>query len=126
MPNNFKHKYPERVGDSLVGTRYVFTLPMKDGGKEIITSEPTGQAISYWRTKLFGGIKEMGIEKSYTCLDSDPHKIIKALNKNELVMTDSGRGVLGSQVILDKIEIQAEECIVPLHIKRLEWIDVDY
>lgn len=120
-----KHKHPERVGNNIVGTRYIFTLPLKDGGEKKATLEPGGSAthwwcwVGFWRKR----VHEMGSEGCWSTFDSDPNGFMKKLNKGEFVLCDDGTGVNGHQVKLDKITVISEDCTVPMKIERAEMVD---
>lgn len=118
------HKPCKRVGNNLEGTRYVFTLTLKDGSTEKCTLEPSGSATDWWqKVGLFGRkIQELGSDV-WGCTDSNPKKFMDNVNSGGFILCDSGKGINGHQVILDKIDCKSEPCSVPMEITRKEMVD---
>lgn len=119
------HQPCKRVDNNLEGTRYIFTLPLKDGGEEKVTLQPKGSA-THWYQEV-GWFKkrihEIGSEGCWSSTDSDPKGFMDNVNAGGFVLCDSGKGINGHQIILKKIICISEPCSVPMEITRKERVD---
>lgn len=120
-----KHQTPKRIGDNIHGTRYIFTIPLKNGDIEKIILEPKASATSYFSKGFFGNINERGSQGCWSYLDSDPHTLMKQINDGEFILCDSGKGFSGNQIDKENISCVSELCIIPMEITRQELSDSD-
>lgn len=118
----------KRIGNNLVGTKYIFIIPLKDGGEEKVTLVPRGTA-THWYQEV-GWFKkrihEIGSSGCWGTTDSNPGELMNTLNNGGFVLCDSGKGINGHQAVLDKIQIQSEPCEVPMEITRKEYVSCDF